>query len=167
MAAKVPYNYGMRLRAVLFFSLLAAGFFLFSPVSAQNIQQSTSIIMSVIPANPKPGDIVDISLNSFAEDLNTSTITWVVNGKSSSGGVGQKSFSLQAPAAGSTTTVTAIVKTSDGQLSEVSTALHPAVMDLLWQAEDSYVPPFYRGKALPGPDTFVKVVAMPQINTGN
>ncbi len=157
----------MRSRSVLLYSLLAIGFFLFSPVSAQTIQQSTSIIMNVIPTNPKPGDLVDISLNSFAENLNTSTITWVVNGKSSSGGIGQKSFSLQAPAAGSATTVTAIVKTADGQLSEVSTTLHPAVMDLLWQAEDSYVPPFYRGKALPGPDTFVKVVAMPEINTGS
>ena len=33
-------------------------------------------------------------------------------------------------------------------------------MVLLWQANDSYVPPFYRGKALATPDSEIKVVAM-------
>lgn len=40
-------------------------------------------------------------------------------------------------------------------------------MELLWQATDSYVPPFYRGKALPTPDSEVKVVAMPEIKIGS
>jgi len=33
-------------------------------------------------------------------------------------------------------------------------------MVLLWQADDSYVPPFYEGKALPSPNSEIKVVAM-------
>jgi hypothetical protein len=40
-------------------------------------------------------------------------------------------------------------------------------MVLLWEATDSYVPPFYRGKALPTPDSQVKVVAMPEIREGS
>ena len=40
-------------------------------------------------------------------------------------------------------------------------------MVLLWQANDSYVPPFYKGKALPSPDSNVKVVAMPEIKSGS
>jgi len=36
-------------------------------------------------------------------------------------------------------------------------------MVLLWQANDSYVPPFYKGKALPVADSEIKVVAMPEI----
>ena len=36
-------------------------------------------------------------------------------------------------------------------------------MVLLWQANDSYAPPFYKGKALPVADSEVKVVAMPEI----
>ena len=40
-------------------------------------------------------------------------------------------------------------------------------MVLLWQANDSYVPPFYRGKALPTSDSEVKVVAMPEIKTSS
>ena len=40
-------------------------------------------------------------------------------------------------------------------------------MVLLWQANDSYVPPFYKGKALPGADTKIKIVAMPEIRSGS
>jgi len=36
-------------------------------------------------------------------------------------------------------------------------------MVLLSQANDSYVPPFYKGKALPTADSEIKVVAMPEI----
>jgi hypothetical protein len=40
-------------------------------------------------------------------------------------------------------------------------------MVLLWQANDSYVPPFYRGKALPTPDSEIKVVTVPEIKNGS
>jgi len=40
-------------------------------------------------------------------------------------------------------------------------------MVLLWQANDSYVPPFYKGKAMPSPNSSVKVVALPQIKNGS
>jgi hypothetical protein len=40
-------------------------------------------------------------------------------------------------------------------------------MVLLWQANDSYVPPFYRGKALPTADSEIKIVAMPEIKNGS
>ena len=50
---------------------------------------------------------------------------------------------------------------------QVSMTIRPAEMALLWEATDSYVPPFYKGKALPTADTFIKVVAMPEIKTAN
>lgn len=40
-------------------------------------------------------------------------------------------------------------------------------MVLLWQANDSYVPPFYEGKALPSPDSEIRIVAMPEIKTSS
>src|SRR6185295_8034931 len=42
-----------------------------------------------------------------------------------------------------------------------------SAMVLLWQATDSYVPPFYKGKAMPSPDSTVKVVAMPEVKSGS
>lgn len=40
-------------------------------------------------------------------------------------------------------------------------------MVLLYQAMSSYVPPFYKGKAMPSPDSTVKIVAMPEIISGS
>ena len=40
-------------------------------------------------------------------------------------------------------------------------------MALLWQANDSYVPPFYRGKALPTAGSEIKIVAIPEIKNGD
>ncbi len=40
-------------------------------------------------------------------------------------------------------------------------------MVLLWQADDSYVPPFYKGKAMPSAESSIKVVALPEIRNGS
>ena len=47
-------------------------------------------------------------------------------------------------------------------------------MTMMWEASDSYVPPFYQGKKLPGRESIIKIVAIPNfisngtaINPGN
>jgi len=123
-----------------------------------------SILIDVVPENPVPGENVTISLNSYANNLYTVLITWYVSGKNTLSGIGKKTFMLNAPNTGSETNVTAVVALPDGTV-EVKVVVRPATMELLWQAEDSYVPPFYRGKALPTADSEIKVVAMPEIKT--
>ena len=127
---------------------------------------SSSILINVVPPNPVPNENTSITLNSYANNLDSVLISWSVDGKSVLSGIGRKSFSTQAPTAGSETTVTATIALPDGDI-EKKIILRPAVMVLLWQANDSYVPPFYKGKALPTPDSNVKVVAMPEIRTGS
>ncbi|MEK7080820.1 MAG: hypothetical protein AAB902_00250 [Patescibacteria group bacterium] len=127
---------------------------------------SSSISIDAMPPNPAPNENTSIILNSYENNLDTILITWSVNGKSILSGIGKKSFSTQAPTAGSETTVTATIVLPDGDI-EKKIILRPAAMVLLWQANDSYVPPFYKGKALPSPDSNVKVVAMPEIKSGS
>lgn len=126
----------------------------------------SDVSVSMSPENPAPNDNVTITLGSYVDDLNSVLISWSVNGKSSLAGVGQKSFSVNAPALGQTTTITATISLSDGDLNEVAT-IKPAIMTMLWQADDSYVPPFYEGKAMPSPDSTVKIVALPEIKNGS
>ncbi len=115
---------------------------------------------------PAPGENVNISLNSYVDNLNSVLISWSVNGKSGLSGIGKKSFSVNAPAAGQQTTVVATIKLPDGDIN-TTMIIKSSVMVLLWQADDSYVPPFYKGKALPSPESEVKVVAMPEIRSGS
>lgn len=123
---------------------------------------SSSILVNIMPPNPSPYEDVAISLNSYANDLDSVLINWSVNGKSVLSGIGRKLFSLKAPAAGAETIVTAIIALPAGNI-ETRMIIRPSVMVLLWQANDSYVPPFYKGKALPSADSEIKVVAMPEV----
>ena len=41
----------------------------------------------------------------------------------------------------------------------------PATVDILWEAIDSYTPPFYKGKALPLQQSRIKAVAIPETLT--
>lgn len=120
-----------------------------------------SIFVDILPEHPAPYEETLISLRSFSANLDIVSISWTVNGKSAISGIGKKSFSVTAGAPGSNTTVVANVFLPDGQITK-TVQLRPSTTTILWQADDSYVPPFYPGKALPTPGSSIKVVAMPE-----
>jgi hypothetical protein len=134
------------------------------PFKAKAAESDISVSMS--PENPAPGESTSISLSSYLYDLNSVLISWSVDGKNNVSGIGQKTFFVNAPSAGGETTVIATVATSDGNLEKTIT-IRPVSLVLLWQADDSYTPPFYEGKALPSPQSEIKVVAMPEIKNGS
>lgn len=153
----------MKFRFLLLY--LIAIFVIFGVISISRIsaQSSNGILINVAPPNPAPYENTNITLKSYENNLDSVLISWSVNGKTVAGGVGKKSFSTTAPAAGGEMSIVATISLPNGAL-ETKIIIKPSVMVLLWQANDSYVPPFYRGKALPTPDSEVKVVAMPEIS---
>jgi hypothetical protein len=126
---------------------------------------SSDISIDVAPENPAPNENATITLSSYAYNLDSFLISWSVDGKKESSGVGQKSFSTITPALGKETNVTATISLPDGDMTEVA-VIKPSVLVLLWQANDSYVPPFYKGKAMPSPGSDIKIVALPEIKNG-
>jgi len=153
----------MKFKLSLVITFLVFGIFFASRVNAAS---SSSILIDVTPPNPAPYENTSITLNSYANNLDSVSISWLINGKTVSSGIGKKTFLLKAPAAGAETLVSAVIALPEGEI-ETRILIRPAVMVLLWQANDSYVPPFYRGKALPTPDSEIKVVAMPEIRNEN
>ncbi len=148
----------------LFFCLLVA----FMPIRTFSVSAVTpsSISTSVAPSNPKPNENVTISLSSYAANLDSVSISWFVNGKGVLSGIGEKKISITAGASGSRTTVVAKIALPDGEIDK-NIIISPSVMVVLWQATDSYVPPFYKGKALLPAESEVKIVALPEIKTGS
>ena len=124
---------------------------------------SSDILVNIAPPNPDPYEETIITLNSYAYNLDSVLISWSQNGKVALSGIGKKSFSVTAPAAGAETNIVAKISLPDGVV-ETKITIKPSVMVLLWQANDSYVPPFYRGKAMPSLGSEIKVVAMPEIS---
>ncbi len=130
------------------------------------IASTSDILVKLSPENPAPNENIDITLSSYAFNLDNVLISWSIDGKTSSSGIGKKSFSLNAPGAGKETSVIATISLPEGALDK-TIIIRPNVLVLLWQANDSYVPPFYKGKAMPAAESSVKVVAMPEIKSGS
>ncbi|MEK7564553.1 MAG: hypothetical protein AAB510_03250 [Patescibacteria group bacterium] len=122
----------------------------------------TAISINMSPENPKAGESVSITVSSYVASLDGTLISWYVNGKKISSQIGQKTFSTTTPVNGSETTIRAVISLPDGEIEKVVVA-KPLTMIMLWQATNSYVPPFYRGKALPTADSEIKVTALPEI----
>lgn len=148
----------------IFLFILLGGFFLFS--SNAKAASPASVLVNINPQNPSPNENVTITLNSYASNLDSVNISWSVDNKSVLSGIGKKSFSVNAPAVGGEISITAIVALPDGNI-EKRIVIRPSVMTMLWEATDSYVPPFYKGKAMPTADSEIKIVAIPEIRTSS
>lgn len=143
----------------LFLIALCAFFIAPHAASAQtefiNASSGEALRVSISPQYPKAFETVSVSVEDFSRDLNNLTISWALNGKVQQKGVGLKTFSFATGALG---TVSNLTITIGGTARTV--AIRPTGIDLLWQAA-SYVPPFYKGKALHSNQDPLVVVAEP------
>lgn len=145
-----------------FFIVVFAFIFIFFASNAQAQVSDTDITLSISPTNPNLNETVNASISSYSTDLDKSYITWSVNGEELLTGIGKKTFSFTIKSSG--VTVQAKINTASGQNLIKSASVNTSNVDMLWQAVDSYVPPFYKGKTYVSKEGFFKVVAMP--NTG-
>jgi hypothetical protein len=94
-------------------------------------------------------------------DVDTSMISWKINGKEISKGIGQKNLSVTAGAVGTSIPVVATVSDAFGNVVTASIIIVPQSVSLVWEAIESYVPAFYEGKPLPAEGSSIKVTAVP------
>lgn len=133
----------------------------FLTISTAHAQVTTDISLSTIPADPSPGQTVRIDAQSFGVDLDQANITWRYNGRVIDAGVGRKSVTVAAPASGVVGTITMTATGAGFDSTTATVILRPASVDLLWEAADSYTPPFYKGKALPSTNSLIRVTGIP------
>lgn len=151
------------------FVLLTLFFFAATPEAARAVTETTiggQLSATLQPADPGAGETVAISLTSFATNLTASTITWTVNGKQLKKGIGETDAKITVGAAGSRTTVSISVSSPAGDTTQKTLTFLPQELSIAWEAQ-SYTPPLYRGKALPGPGGIVRVVALPEFKNEN
>ena len=117
--------------------------------------------MEIIPTYPRPNEGVWINLTLYTDDLTTADITWYQDGKSVLSGKGEVKYSFRAGPIGQKTDIEVKIKLLSGISFTKTITLNPASVDVVWEA-DSYVPPFYAGKALHPRQGVLKLVAMPE-----
>src|SRR3989338_993377 len=111
-------------------------------------QSDNSMFVRSSPEAPGAFEETTLSLVSYSFNLDTSQISWTLDGKAALSGSGKKSFTFTTKNVGSTSTIDIKVTPAGGEALNQRVVVRPANVDLLWQATDSYVPPFYRGKAM-------------------
>lgn len=123
---------------------------------------SSNAYITISPNNPEPHDQVTATVQSPLSDLSQDTISWSIDGVQVASDIGLTSYTLQdAGALGQIHTVVAQVSGVDGVFS-AQTRIDPAFVDILVDS-NSYVHPFYRGRALPGTGTTISLYAIPYI----
>lgn len=151
------------MKQILFLSFLIIFFSLLAPARAVAQIAEGDISVSTNPASPGPYQNVLISLSSFSTDLNRADIRWYVGDNLKLSGTGKKEWNVTTGAVGSVTVVTIKITLRDSTTLEKTVVLAPSEVDLLYEALDSYVPPFYRGKALPAKEALIRITAMPNL----
>lgn len=126
---------------------------------------TTPISLTMSPENPAPGETVQLSISSYALDLNRSTVTWKAGGKVLTSGEGITQTSVSAGAIGSVTDISVEVTSETGQVGYADARIAPSDMQILWTS-DSYVPPFYKGKKVAGPNAKISAYAVVQFSSG-
>jgi hypothetical protein len=116
------------------------------------------------PKTPGPNQLVTVSLQSYAIDLDSANLTWYVDKEVVANGIGEKSIQTMVKDLGETVTINVVILAANSARYDKQFLLRPIEVDLLWEA-DTFVPPFYKGKALPTYKSIVKLSAIPRFNT--
>ncbi len=153
----VRYGYG----SVIFLSalLLFFSYSVHAQVGLSGIENAVLITYS--PVHPRPGDTVRLEARSSVLDLGKTNITWRVNGKTSAQGTGADSTTITLGGLGIATEVTVSVAAQDDVAASAEVTIIATELDLLVDS-DSYVPPFYRGRAHASAGTNLYLQAIPQ-----
>ncbi|MDP2705184.1 MAG: hypothetical protein U1D31_02970 [Patescibacteria group bacterium] len=128
-------------------------------------QYGSMISIRSKPDAPKPFEKIIVEIEGYSVNLNSSYITWSVNGVARKAGPGAKSVELVLGGLGSVTVVSATIEADGGINIEKEITLRPVDVDLVWEAQ-SYTPPFYKGKALNAPQGSVVITAIPYVVEG-
>lgn len=155
----------MMKKGIILFSVFTVFISIFFAFTAKAQLRSTDLVLTLSPAFPSPNQNVTATLASYVTSLDKAKISWSINGQESNSGIGKKSFSFTTLSAGSSMNLVANIETVDGENVQKSILINPGDIDMLWEAVDAYVPPFYKGKKLAPTQGYFKVVAIPNLTT--
>jgi hypothetical protein len=144
----------------VFFIAILVLFFMNSDFALAQLSKG-DITLTTNPSYPKAGEKVIAKIESYSVDLTKSYIIWKLNDEVRLNGIGKNSFAFTLGEVSSKNDLSVSIETLDGKTLTKTQSIVGADMDLLWEATNSYVPPFYKGKALFAREGEIKVTAIP------
>lgn len=135
------------------------------PFYSINAQSQSAETINVKPVSQfyEPNSQIEIEVVSRLINLNDKQTTWNVNGNVVETGFGVKSITVPTGTQANPTTVRfKVVLPTEGTITRTLT-LRPIEVDLVWESDQSYTPPFFKGKSLNPGWGEMTVTAIPHI----
>ena len=123
--------------------------------------------LSATPSSPNPGEKFKVIAQIPSADANATNFSWTVSGRTRSdlSGRGRHTIELTAGDAGTAIRVDVRATPPQGDPETSSLAIYVSDIALVWQA-DTYIPKWYKGKALPSSNSEITITAIPRISLG-
>lgn len=153
------------MKLVLKIAIFGAIVFGAGTLHAQFLPEEISLFAT--PSSPSPGETFEVQASTPTFDKNTFFFQWSVDGVSRPdlSGMGKSTIQLTAGSVGSATRVNVTASHPREGSRSASLSIRVSDLSLSWSAE-TYVPRWYKGKALPIQNSVVRVVAVPQVIIG-
>ncbi len=132
---------------------------LFTPFA--HAQYYADITLSTFPKFPKVGDTVTATVDSSDVNLEFQDIAWYINGKKVLSGVAQTSTIFTIDPDIKSYQIRAVIGSDASSQVVREITISPGEVILLWEAVDSYIPYWYRGKAVMPAEGTVRITAIP------
>lgn len=154
------------MRSALLIFFIVIGLCVSAMATAQILPAPVSVVAS--PPAPSPGDTITVTAVTPSFDSHIAYFSWVVDGRARAdlSGIGKNTITLIAGNVGSSQRVAVSVSRKTGGTGvaggEAAIIIRPAGLTLTYVAE-TFVPKWYRGKALPVSGSIVQVIAIPDV----
>ncbi|MFZ2253153.1 MAG: hypothetical protein WAW13_03200 [Minisyncoccia bacterium] len=149
-----------------FYSFVFASIFTLSffsgvaPLHAQTIPgQSTGLTLVAEPSYPAPHTETIISIDDYSINTVGSTISWFINNVEQTKNINERSIKITTGDLGKSTNVRVALSRAGGSVLTTSLSLTPSQVDIILES-DTYIPQFYKGRALPTRDSMMRATAV-------
>ncbi len=138
--------------------------FLFLGISASSVHaqfsgmdQEASLVTS--PQYPRPDSEVMVELSAYSMNTAGADIKWFEDGKELTSVRNERSITLSAGSVGATKTIKATITLPGTAPFSLTKTITPGDVDIIIES-DTYVPPFYKGRALPSAESRGRAIAI-------
>lgn len=125
----------------------------------------SGIYLESKPRFPEPHSTATVSLNDYSVNTFGASINWFVNGVEQLTARNSRSITIPTHEIGSEEIVKVILSYENGPSQSATFTLTPVVIDIILEA-DTYIPSFYKGRALPSKESSVRAIALVHDATG-
>jgi hypothetical protein len=118
--------------------------------------------LSLSTDNPIPEQNITITAKSFSIDINSATLTWIIDGKIIQKGIGMTTLETKAPSLGKENRVLVTAVNSNGISFNSTITISSGSIDLIIE-NNGYTPATFRGKIPTSYQNNVNIIAYPHL----